>query len=74
MKLLVMLACAVLLGCGVIFGLVHHTVPHLVAPDLLPRAGTRERPAEPLEGAIAGAGRAVQSGAGHSTADLVAGR
>jgi hypothetical protein len=54
--------------------LVHHTVPHLVAPDFLPRAQARERALDPLAETIAGAGRAVQAGAGHSPAHLVAGR
>lgn len=74
MKLLVLLACAVLVGCGVIFGLVHYTVPHLVSPTLLPSAGAREPAAAPIEGAIARAGGAVCAGAGRPADALVADR
>ncbi len=36
MKLLLLFACAVLVGCGVIFGIVHGIVPHLITLDMFP--------------------------------------
>lgn len=38
MKLLLMFACSLVLGCGIIFGLVHGIVPHLVSPQIFPEA------------------------------------
>lgn len=72
MKLLVLFACSVLIGCGVIFGLVHCTVPHLVAPEFFPKASAREREPEAVESAIAGAGRAVRAGTAQPRVELVA--
>lgn len=72
MKLLVLFACSVALGCAVIFGLVHGLVPHLVEPTIFPTAQARERAPSPVAETIATAGGAVRTGAGNHTDTLVA--
>ena len=72
MKLLFMFACAALIGCGVIFGLVHATVPHLVAPQLLPQTRAAEPDPVTLTQTVATAGRAVRTGVDRAPYDLVA--
>lgn len=72
MKLLVLFACSVVIGCGIIFGLVHGLVPHLVEPTFFPTAQAREPSPRPLTDAIATAGNAVHTGAGHQRGALVA--
>ncbi|VTR95281.1 unnamed protein product [Gemmata massiliana] len=65
MKLFLLTACWVLVGCGVIFGLVHGIVPHLLTPDLFPKAQAREVQHAPIESAITSAGFAVSAGIEH---------
>ena len=62
MKLLLLTACWVLIGCGVIFGLVHGIIPHLLTPDLFPKAQAHEAQHAPVENAITNASYAVQTG------------
>lgn len=72
MKLLFMFACAVLIGCGVIFGLVHQTVPHLVAPQMLPEARAAESAPPTLTQTVTTAGTAVRTSIERAPRDLVA--
>lgn len=72
MKLLVLCACSVAIGCAVIFGLVHGLVPHLVEPTLFPVAQAREHTSSPVADAITTAGSAVRTGVGNHTDVLVA--
>ncbi|AMV27172.1 hypothetical protein VT84_22410 [Gemmata sp. SH-PL17] len=65
MKLFLITACWVLIGCGVIFGLVHGIVPHLLTPDLFPKAQAREVQHVPVENVITSAGFAVGAGTEH---------
>lgn len=62
MKLLLLFAASVLIGCGMIFGLVNGIVPHLVAPQFLPEARAGARDALPLHQSLADAGDAVRTG------------
>lgn len=73
MKWLMLLACWVVVGCGLIFGIVNGIVPHLLAPDMFPKAQAREVPPAPLESAIADAGCAVHGGV-ETKPDAVAAR
>jgi hypothetical protein len=73
MKWLLMFACAVLVGCGLIYSVAHTVVPHLIAPDLFPRAQAREAPRAPAASAVARAGGAVGSGVAQAE-DAVASR
>ncbi|HEY1192431.1 MAG TPA: hypothetical protein VGE74_32710 [Gemmata sp.] len=72
MKLLVLFACSVVVGCGVIFGLVHGLVPHLVDPTFFPSVQAREPSPAPLAETIGTAGAAVRTGAERGPRDLVA--
>lgn len=72
MKLLVLFACSVALGCAIIFGLVHGLVPHLVEPTFFPTAQAREPVPSPVAETVAIAGGAVRTGAGNHSDALLA--
>ena len=73
MKWLMLLACWVVVGCGLIFGIVNGIVPHLLTPDMFPKAQAREVQPAALESTIADAGCAVHGGVG-AKPDAVAAR
>lgn len=62
-KWTMLLACWVVFGCGVIYGLVHGLVPHLIAPNLFPQAQAHEVRSTPVENAVTSAAEAVRAGA-----------
>ncbi|MFM8275098.1 MAG: hypothetical protein ACKODX_22580 [Gemmata sp.] len=70
MKWLLMFACAILVGCGLIYGIAHAVLPHLIAPHLLPHAQAREAPRGLVARAVACAGGAVGSGISHGECAL----
>lgn len=70
MKWVLLLACWVLLGCGVIFGIVHGLVPHLLTPDFFPKAQAREATSTPVAIVIADACNAVREGAAQKQGEL----
>ena len=72
MKLLVLFACSIVIGCAVIFGLVHGIVPHLVEPTFFPAAQAREQPSTSPAETITTAGNAVRTGAERRQGALVA--
>lgn len=72
MKLLLLFASSVLIGCGTIFGLVHGIVPHLVEPNLFPQVQAREPQRVPVGQAIQGASSAVGAGIMHERHALIA--
>ena len=73
MKLLLLFAGSVLIGCGLIFGFVHGLVPHLVTPQFFPEARAGEPPAPSAYQTLASAGQAVQEGAGRPAGERLAG-
>jgi len=72
MKWLLLLACWVLLGCGVIYGLVTGIVPHLLTPALFPQGQAREVKRDPVENTITTAAFAVGDGVTRQKSQLAA--